>query len=54
LFIAEGAPGQPGATQGKPFGTRGVLGYESGGMPFFKDLLTPEQIAAVVAYERSL
>ena len=41
-------------TYGKAYGTRGVAGNESGGMPFFGDLLTDEQIRAVVEYERSL
>ena len=29
-------------------------GNEGGGMPGFENLLTPEQIAAIVDYERSL
>lgn len=53
-FVTEGAVGNEGSTQGKQFGTRGVLGYESGGMPFFGKMLTAEQIRAVVEYERSL
>lgn len=53
-FVTQGALGNAGATQGKQYGTRGVLGYESGGMPFFGKMLTAEQIRAVVEYERSL
>lgn len=38
-----------------PFGkSYGVRGISKGAMPHFKDILTPEQIEAVVAYERSL
>lgn len=43
-----------GAQYGKPYGTRGVGGNESGGMPGFGKLLTAEQIRAIVDYERSL
>jgi mono/diheme cytochrome c family protein len=39
------------ADYGKPYGVRGV---SSGRMPHFSDMLTPEQIKAVVDYERSL
>ncbi|MEO7836677.1 MAG: cytochrome c [Acidimicrobiales bacterium] len=53
-FISEGAPGDPGTPYGKNYGERGVLGYEGGGMPFFGKVLTPEQIEAIVDYERSL
>jgi mono/diheme cytochrome c family protein len=53
-FVANGAAGNKGSTQGQQYGERGVLGYESGGMPFFGNMLTPEQIRAVVEYERSL
>ena len=53
-FVGEGAIGNTGAGQGKAYGTRGVLGYESGGMPFFGKMLTAEQLKAVVEYERSL
>lgn len=42
------------APYGKAYGTRGVAGNESGGMPAFGKLLTEEQIRAVVEYERSL
>jgi mono/diheme cytochrome c family protein len=37
----------------KPYGTRGVNGWESGGMPYFANVLTDKQIAAIVEYERS-
>ncbi|HEX2063717.1 MAG TPA: cytochrome c [Acidimicrobiales bacterium] len=47
-FVAEGVP------FGKPYGTRGVQGNESGGMPHFGSVLTPEQVRAVVEYERTL
>ncbi|MDP9404073.1 MAG: cytochrome c [Actinomycetota bacterium] len=53
-FVSEGAPGDPGSPYGKNYGERGVLGYEGGGMPFFNKMLTPEQIEAIVAYERGL
>ena len=43
-----------GSQYAKPYGTRGVGGNESGGMPGFGKLLTPEQLRAVVEYERSL
>jgi mono/diheme cytochrome c family protein len=43
-----------GALYGKAYGTRGVAGNESGGMPAFGRLLTAEQIRAIVEYERSL
>jgi mono/diheme cytochrome c family protein len=43
-----------GAQYGKAYGTRGVGGNESGGMPGFGRLLTAEQIRAIVEYERSL
>lgn len=39
------------AKLGAAYGARGV---SSGRMPHFENMLTPEQIAAVVAYERSL
>ena len=47
-FLGEGAEYQ------KPYGTRGVGGNEGGGMPGFGETLTPEQIKAVVEYERAL
>lgn len=53
-FLSEGAPGDAGSPYGESYGQRGVLGYEGGGMPFFGKVLTPEQIEAIVAYERSL
>jgi mono/diheme cytochrome c family protein len=57
-----------GAEYGKPYGVRGIgnlapvrqagadpgAAWPGGGMPFFSNMLTPEQIKAVVAYERSL
>jgi mono/diheme cytochrome c family protein len=42
------------AGYGKPYGTRGVAGNESGGMPAFGKLLTKDQIRAIVEYERGL
>ncbi|HEX2040240.1 MAG TPA: cytochrome c [Acidimicrobiales bacterium] len=42
------------AQYGKAYGTRGVAGNEAGGMPRFGEMLTEEQIRAVVEYERSL
>lgn len=47
-FVAEGVE------FGKPYGTRGVQGNESGGMPHFGSVLTAEQVRAVVEYERTL
>jgi mono/diheme cytochrome c family protein len=43
-----------GSEFGKPYGTRGQGGNEGGGMPGFGSVLTPEQIEAIVKYERSL
>jgi mono/diheme cytochrome c family protein len=43
-----------GSQYAKPYGTRGVGGNEAGGMPGFGQMLTPEQLKAVVEYERSL
>jgi len=43
-----------GAEYAKAYGLRGVGGDEAGGMPGFGQMLTPEQIKAVVEYERSL
>ena len=43
-----------GVEYGKAYGTRGVGGNEGGGMPAFGEVLTPEQIRAIVDYERSL
>jgi mono/diheme cytochrome c family protein len=58
-----------GASYGKTYGTRGIgsmapdprlnaetpgAAMQGGGMPKFNEMLTPEQISAVVAYERSL
>jgi mono/diheme cytochrome c family protein len=47
-FVTNSAP------YGKAYGTRGVSGNESGGMPAFGRMLTEEQIRAIVEYERSL
>ena len=47
-FVSEGVE------FGDAYGTRGVQGNESGGMPHFGAMLTPEQVRAVVEYERSL
>lgn len=47
-FITEGSE------YAKPYGLRGVGGDEGGGMPGFGQMLTKEQIDAIVAYERSL
>jgi mono/diheme cytochrome c family protein len=38
----------------KPYGTRGINGYDGGGMPYFQNVLTDEQIMAIVEYERNL
>ena len=38
----------------KPYGARGIGHPAGGGMPGFLDQLTPEQIAAIVDYERTL
>ena len=43
-----------GSEFGKPYGTRGQGGNEGGGMPGFGMVLTAEQIAAIVEYERGL
>jgi mono/diheme cytochrome c family protein len=43
-----------GSEFGKPYGTRGQGGSEGGGMPGFGKVLTPEQIKAIVEYERGL
>jgi mono/diheme cytochrome c family protein len=43
-----------GSEYGKPYGSRGMGGNEGGGMPGFADMLTREQIEAIVDYERSL
>lgn len=47
-FITEGAE------YAKPYGVRGVGGDEAGGMPGFGQMLTKEQIEAIVEYERGL
>jgi mono/diheme cytochrome c family protein len=43
-----------GSEYAKPYGARGVGGNEGGGMPGFGQMLTAEQIEAIVKYERSL
>jgi mono/diheme cytochrome c family protein len=43
-----------GVDEGKAYGTGGVNHYAGGGMPYFGNLLTDEQITAIVEYERSL
>ena len=43
-----------GSEYGKPYGTRGQGGNEGGGMPGFGSVLTPEQIQAIIEYERGL
>jgi mono/diheme cytochrome c family protein len=48
-FIKNGTEGSQ-----KPYGTRGVNGYEGGGMPYFNNILTDKQIDAIVEYERNL
>ena len=47
-FIREGSE------YGKSYGRRGIGGKESGGMPGFGQMLSDEQIEAIVEYERSL
>ncbi len=43
-----------GVEEGKAYGTGGVNHYAGGGMPYFGNVLTDEQIDAIVDYERSL
>lgn len=43
-----------GVDQGKGYGTGGVQKFDGGGMPYWGNMLTPEQIKAIVEYERSL
>jgi mono/diheme cytochrome c family protein len=38
----------------RPYGTRGINGWEGGGMPYFANVLTDKQIDAIVEYERNL
>jgi mono/diheme cytochrome c family protein len=47
-FIKNGVEDQ------KAYGTGGVNHYSGGGMPYFANVLTDEQIDAIVAYERGL
>ena len=43
-----------GVDENKAYGTGGVNHYSGGGMPYFGNLLTDDQIAKIVEYERSL
>jgi mono/diheme cytochrome c family protein len=43
-----------GTEYAKPYGIRGMGGNEGGGMPGFAEMLTADQIKAIVEYERSL
>ncbi len=43
-----------GAEDQRAYGTGGVNHYSGGGMPYFANVLTDEQIDAIVAYERGL
>lgn len=43
-----------GVEAGKSYGTGGVNHYAGGGMPYFGNVLTDEQIDAIVEYERGL
>ncbi len=43
-----------GSEYAKPYGVRGVGGDEGGGMPGFGQVLTAEQIQAIIDYERGL
>lgn len=47
-FIAKGVG------DGQAYGTGGVNDWSGGGMPYFENMLTPEQIKAIVEYERGL
>jgi mono/diheme cytochrome c family protein len=47
-FITEGVG------YGQPYGTGGIGQTAGGGMPHFGHVLTPEQIAQIIEYERSL
>jgi mono/diheme cytochrome c family protein len=48
-YIKNGSGGE-----NKPYGLNGVNGYDGGGMPYFSNTLTDDQIRAIVSYERSL
>ncbi len=43
-----------GVDQGKGYGAGGVQKYDGGGMPYWSNMLTPDQVKAIVEYERSL
>lgn len=43
-----------GVDEGKAYGAGGVQHFAGGGMPYFANVLTDEQIKAIVEYERSL
>lgn len=43
-----------GAANDEAYGTGGVNDWSGGGMPYFSNILTDEQIEAIVDYERSL
>jgi mono/diheme cytochrome c family protein len=43
-----------GAEDNEAYGSAGVNHWSGGGMPYFKNILTPEQIEKIVDYERSL
>jgi mono/diheme cytochrome c family protein len=43
-----------GAADNAAYGKAGVNNWAGGGMPYFKNILTPEQIEKIVDYERSL
>ena len=47
-FITNGVP------DNGAYGKAGVNHWSGGGMPYFKNILTPEQIEKIVDYERSL
>jgi mono/diheme cytochrome c family protein len=47
-FIANGVP------DAAAYGKGGVNHWSGGGMPYFANILTPEQIEKIVDYERSL
>jgi mono/diheme cytochrome c family protein len=47
-FVTNGAP------DGGAYGTGGVNHWSGGGMPYFANVLTKEQIEAIITYERGL
>ncbi len=48
-FVKIGTP-----VDGAPYGANGTNGWSNGGMPHFGNILTDDQIAAIVDYERNL